>query len=178
MQSLLQYRRFGKHVARQYERDKAKAEALANYDNDNSEPTSPSATSNELNNAPETAIGDTSDAIDRRDPEKGEHSNGRLPGTRRDVEAQGSEKEEEEKGQSQGYLPIRVAPTARRPSPGREAPTDMSKATTVPSGKSIGTALGTTLTGIDIRDRSTKEGGDGKVFVVGYEGERTNLPIP
>lgn len=174
MQSILQYRRFGKHVARQYERDKAKAEALASYDN--SEPTSPSATSNELKNALERAV---DDAIDRRDPEKGEHSNGLLPDTQRHVEAHGSDKEkgeeegkeEEEEGQSQGYLPIRVAPTARRLSPGREAPTDMSRATTVPSGKSIGTALGTTLTGIDIRDRSTKEGGNGKVFVVGYEGE-------
>lgn len=35
----------------------------------------------------------------------------------------------------------------------------------------MGTAVGTTLTGIDVRDRSTKEGGEGKVFVVEYEGE-------
>ena len=34
---------------------------------------------------------------------------------------------------------------------------------------SIGTALGTVLTGINIRKRSTKEGGEGNVFVVGYE---------
>jgi len=37
--------------------------------------------------------------------------------------------------------------------------------------KTMGTALGTTLTGIHVRDRATKEGGNGKVFVVGYEGD-------
>ncbi|KAI7165487.1 MFS general substrate transporter [Hortaea werneckii] len=35
---------------------------------------------------------------------------------------------------------------------------------------STGTALGNVLTGINVRKRSTKEGGDGNVFVVGYEG--------
>ncbi|RMY07061.1 hypothetical protein D0867_09485 [Hortaea werneckii] len=35
---------------------------------------------------------------------------------------------------------------------------------------SAGTALGNVLTGINVRKRSTKEGGDGNVFVVGYEG--------
>lgn len=42
--------------------------------------------------------------------------------------------------------------------------------------RSIGTALGMTLTGIDVRRRRTKEGGGaGDVFVVGYEGERDNM---
>ncbi|TKA33354.1 hypothetical protein B0A50_00907 [Salinomyces thailandicus] len=36
--------------------------------------------------------------------------------------------------------------------------------------RSTGTALGNVLTGINIRKRSTREGGDGNVFVVGYEG--------
>jgi len=36
--------------------------------------------------------------------------------------------------------------------------------------RSMGTALGHELTGINIRKRSTREGGDGDVFVVGYEG--------
>ncbi|EME45946.1 hypothetical protein DOTSEDRAFT_78389 [Dothistroma septosporum NZE10] len=36
---------------------------------------------------------------------------------------------------------------------------------------STGTALGTVLTGVEIRKRTTREGGDGNVFVVGYEGE-------
>jgi len=42
--------------------------------------------------------------------------------------------------------------------------------------RSIGTALGMTLTGIDVRRRRTKEGGGtGDVFVVGYEGERDDM---
>lgn len=36
--------------------------------------------------------------------------------------------------------------------------------------QSQGTALGRTLTGIEVRRRKTHEGGDGNVFVVGYEG--------
>jgi hypothetical protein len=35
---------------------------------------------------------------------------------------------------------------------------------------STGTALGLTLTGIEVRRRTTREGGEGNVFVVGYEG--------
>ena len=37
--------------------------------------------------------------------------------------------------------------------------------------QSVGTALGVALTGIDVRTRTTKEGGEGNVFVVGYESE-------
>jgi hypothetical protein len=36
--------------------------------------------------------------------------------------------------------------------------------------QSQGTALGRTLTGIEVRRRKTHEGGEGNVFVVGYEG--------
>ena len=161
MQSFLQYRRFAKHVARQYERDKRKADALAN-NNDDSESTLPSASDrHEVDDASED---------DTRDPEKGELSDGHTFDARYHTETShdgGLEKEEE-----RGYAPLNVGPTATRASRGGEAPgEDMSRATTVPTGQSAGTALGATLTGIDIRDRSTKEGGNGKVFVVGYEGE-------
>jgi MFS family permease len=37
--------------------------------------------------------------------------------------------------------------------------------------QSAGTALGTVLSGIEVRRRTTREGGDGRVFVVGYESE-------
>ncbi|KAL8706075.1 MAG: hypothetical protein Q9201_000840 [Fulgogasparrea decipioides] len=45
----------------------------------------------------------------------------------------------------------------------------------------MGTNIGTALTGINIRDRTTKEGSagddekDSKVCMVGYEGERDNM---
>lgn len=35
---------------------------------------------------------------------------------------------------------------------------------------SAGNALGTILTGVEVRKRTTNEGGDGNVFVVNYEG--------
>ena len=164
MQSFLQYRRFGKQVARQYERDKSKAEALANHEN--SDLTSPSES-----NAPNTPqINGASDPVDTRDPEKGEQSNGQPIDAQPRAHSYDPEKEEgtEEEGQGQGYAPIHVASTARRESRGAE---DMSRATTVPTGKGMGTAMGIALTGIDVRDRSTKDGGNGKVFVVGYDGE-------
>lgn len=162
MQSFFQYRRFAKHVARQYERDKLKAEALANPDT--SESTSPFS-SNAANSPP---VADAHDHVDTRDPEKGEQSNGQLADPHHRAETPDLVKDEEEGG---GYAPIQAARTGRPTSQGGEAPEDMSRAATVPTRESMGTALGTTLTGIDIRDRSTKEGGDGKVFVVGYEGD-------
>ena len=39
----------------------------------------------------------------------------------------------------------------------------------VPTQKSLGTRLGATMTGIEVRDRTTREGE--RVFVVGYEGD-------
>ena len=165
MQSFLQYRRFGKHVTRQYERDKSKAEALAN--GKNSDLTSPS----ESDASDTLGVTDPTDLIDTRDPEKAEQSNRRPLNLQHNLEGHDSKKEEEQEGLGQSYVPIHAAPTSTGASPGGEAPEDMSRATTIPTGKSVGTALGTTLSGIDVRDRSTKEGGDGKVFVVGYEGE-------
>lgn len=162
MQSFLQYRRFGKHVTRQYERDKSKAEALA--DPEGSGLTSPFS-SNAVNTPPVT---DAPNQVDTRDPEKGEHSNGQQLDPHDRTDAHDLEKEDLEEDEAGGYAPIQTAPTARLASQGGGVSEDMSRATTR---KSMGTAIGTTLTGIDIRDRSTKEGGDGKVFVVGYEGE-------
>ena len=159
MQSFLQYRRFEKHVNRQYERDKSKAAALA--DPDSSGLTSP-LSSNAVNTPPVT---DASNHVDTRDPEKGEQSNGQQLDPHDRTDAHDPEKEEDEAG---GFEPIHTAPTARLASQGGQVSEGMSRASTR---KSMGTAIGTTLTGIDIRDRNTKEGGDGKVFVVGYDGE-------
>ncbi len=149
-------------MTRQYQRDKSKAEALANPDT--SESTSP--LSSHALNTPQAI--EAADHVDTRDPEEGEQSNGQSFDALSHVETHDPEKEE---GEGEGYAPIQVAPTARRASEGGKASEDMRKASKVSTGKSIGTAMGTTLTGIDVRDRTTKEGGDGKVFVVGYEGE-------
>lgn len=164
MQSFLQYRRFQKHVERQYERDKAKAEALANG---NGSDLTSSPESNSLNTSEITGA---REPIDTRDLEKGEQSNGQSFGAQHHVQAHDPEKEAGREDQGQGYAPLHVAATARA-SQDEEVPGVMRRVATAPTGNSMGTALSTTLTGIEVRDRSTEEGGDGKVFVVGYEGE-------
>lgn len=92
MQSFLQYRCFGKQVARQYERDKSKAEALVNHEN--SDLTLPSES-----NAPNTLqINLASDPIDTQDPEKGEQSNGQQIDAQLRARSYDPEKEEGEEG--------------------------------------------------------------------------------
>ena len=169
MQSFLQYRRFGKHVAAQYERDKSKAEA--HNSPDISQSTSPASVDR---NATDTAVrGEpihAQDHFDTRDPEKGEETSGALPSIGIDEHAPLNKERTEQ--QNERYEPIRATPSGRHGTVADEEAEHMSKATTIVSKQTLGTALGTTLTGIDVRDRSTKEGGEGKVFVVGYEGEK------
>jgi hypothetical protein len=50
----------------------------------------------------------------------------------------------------------------------QHARSNLSRTTTQ---QSAGTALGTTLSGIEVRRRTTRDGGDGNVFVVGYESD-------
>ena len=120
MQSFRQYRRFGRHVQEQYERDQGKAQALRT-NNDNAEVSSSFSASNDRDI--EKAASDKPTYTPEVE-EDGSPDNGRLP-------------------------PLTPKPTT-------------------------GTALGTTLTGISVRDytKSKAEGdaGDTKVFVVGYEG--------
>ena len=160
MQSFLQYRRFGKHVAAQYERDKSKAEALG--DPDTSSVISPSSSKDEASSS--ANLDKTIEAQDyagTRDPEKGEQS----PGPTQSHDLDGDK-------QDGGYEPIRATPSGRQGPIAEEEMEHMSRASTTATRKSLGTALGTTLTGINVRDRSSNEGGEGKVFVVGYEGEK------
>ena len=158
MQSFFQYRRFAKHVARQYERDKVKAEAFANPDSLGLT----SSSSSHAVNTPEAI--DARNHVDTRDLEKGEQHLGAGD----HAGMYGSEKEEEA---GEGYAPVQAEPSGDISSHDAQASEDMSRTLTAGTRKSTGTAMGKTLTGIDVRDRSTKEGGNGKVFVVGYEGE-------
>ncbi|KAL8710165.1 MAG: hypothetical protein Q9220_005248 [cf. Caloplaca sp. 1 TL-2023] len=143
MQSFLQYRRFGRHVQAQYQRDREKVNAA--------ESTSPLSST--------STAGQTTSDEDVRDLEKGE---------------QGSD----ERIQSEQAATLSSPVSAGEAFESQDAP---DPATTVPTNESTGTALGTTLTGINVRDRTTKEGfstsgnTSRKVFVVGYEGEHDNL---
>ena len=162
MQSFFQYRRFEKHVARQYERDKAKAEALGNPDSVGLT----SSSSSHAVNTPEAI--DARNQVDTRDPEKGEQSTAQTLGAGDHARTDDSEKEEEA---GEGDAPVQAEPSGEITSHDAQPSDGMSRTMTAATRKTTGTAMGKTLTGIDVRDRSTKEGGDGKVFVVGYEGE-------
>ena len=145
MQSFLQYRRFRKHVAAQYERDRVKAQAL----NGNETSTSASAFSSEAT----LHLAQNDVNTDSRDPEKAEFSKG---GDEAHLQKNESTLESEPPAENAGRTPLDAVTTAR-------------------TNQSIGTAIGTTLTGIEVRKRSTKEGGEGNVFVVGYEGEKDSM---
>ena len=165
MQSFFQYRRFAKHVARQYERDKAKAEALAHPDS-----LGLTSSSSHAVNTPEAI--DARNHADTRDPEKGEQSAAQTLGAGDHAGTYGAEKEEEA-GESDG--PMQAEQSGDITSHDAQASEEMSRTLTAATRKITDTAMGKTLTGIDVRDRSTKEGGDGKVFVVGYDGENDVL---
>lgn len=174
MQSLLQYRRFGKYVARQYERDKSKAQALGqSY---NSAAGSPySSNENAAGPAIESEAFHAQDHAntDTRDPEKGEQAASGDATTQAQDHTQTEDLEKQLAEKDGGsFQPIHAAPSGRERSMAGEESEHMSRASTVATRKSLGTALGTTLTGIDVRDRSTNDGCQGKVFVVGYEGDK------
>ncbi|KAL8814460.1 MAG: hypothetical protein Q9223_006314 [Gallowayella weberi] len=143
MQSLLQYRRFGRHVRKQYERDLCKAKAIGKEKHDDgSGATSPDS-------SPGNAISEQIENDDDRDAEKGEQAE----------DTRGNHEDAPE-------LPMESS---------------MSHASQVATQGSMGTNLGVALTGINVRDRRTKDGSrdpsghSNKVFVVGYEGERDSL---
>ena len=149
MQSFLQYRRFRKHVEAQYERDKAKAQALNGDETSTSTLTFSSALT-----LPTTQNDVTTDS---RDHEKAEY-------TKDGIEAHLDKND-----------------SIREPGPHTEASEDaegripLDAITTTRTKQSMGTVIGTTLTGIEVRQRNTKEGGGGSVFVVGYEGENDSM---
>ena len=132
-----------------------KAEALKRGNNElgrRSPSISPTTTAN-----PSPATSE--ETIDTRDPEKGEQSSN----------------DETENGRESDF-----PPTAEEALEGEgdleKSPTQISRASTAATQRTMGTALGTTLTGIHVRDRTTREGGEkGRVFVVGYEGEQDNM---
>lgn len=80
----------------------------------------------------------------------------------------------------QAHTPLSGPLSTQGPRSQTQTP-DMPPAAIIPTHHSIGTTLGTILTGIDVRDRTTNERSlsdsekEQKVFVVGYEGEHDIL---
>ncbi|CAO1605739.1 hypothetical protein XANCAGTX0491_009245 [Xanthoria calcicola] len=160
MQSFLQYRRFRRHVQAQYERDREKARAIGQEKNhDRSKSTSPDSST------VAHAAGD-SPIEDRRDPEKGEQATSRGS---EGCEVPASAEHAFESHHS--MQPVNTTDTR----------SDMTSTSHAATQGSMGTNLGTALTGINVRDRTTQEGRSdttvhgNKIFVVGYEGDRDPL---
>lgn len=157
MQSFLQYRRFKKHSTRQYERNREKAEALRRGNDalgPTPSPVSPSTTAN-----PSPATSDKT--IDTRDPEKAEHS-----------------KCNEAQNKAKSLPPIAEEATEEEEHLEPHPPL-ISSASTAATQRTMGTALETALTGINVRKRTTRESGDkGNVSVAGYEGKQDSMNPP
>lgn len=160
MQSFLQYRRFGKHVQAQYNRDITRAEALKRGNDESAS----------LSDSQESVLG-----------QEMQTQSSKYVG---EAETLSGDMQELEKGDNEPKQPASVDSALRGSREGMEAPVkeetpQISRAATVAARQDLGTALGTTLTGIDVRDRRTNEKGAdgefGKVFVVGYEGPRDIL---
>ncbi|KAJ4321127.1 hypothetical protein N0V94_003074 [Neodidymelliopsis sp. IMI 364377] len=166
MQSVLQYRRFRKQVEQQYSRHAQHGEKPINEERVGH--TERSSSSSTLSSNSSAARSENSRDLERVDTEKdaafpetalpnagaSQHVRGGLEG--RDAQ---HFQEEAEAGQE-----IHLT------QPPHDATRTLSRVATA---RSIGTRLGTALTGIAVRDRHTNEGGPdaGKVFVVAFEGD-------
>ncbi|KAI4216701.1 MAG: hypothetical protein LQ351_001190 [Letrouitia transgressa] len=145
MQSFLQYRRFGRHIKAQYERDCAKAEELKRQDEQGSQSVSP------ITSSPPSASPIPSHTLN-------EASTGDL-----------------EKGEPSGATSgNNTSNTDLTPQLLNNSNYNLNKLSQTRAAsrqsmlRTIGTALAKTLTGVD-----TKPGERGqKIFVVGYEGEK------
>ncbi|KAK3071894.1 hypothetical protein LTR53_007812 [Teratosphaeriaceae sp. CCFEE 6253] len=167
MQSYLQYRRFRTAVTVQLERDRAKAQGLSHAHQQDLSPTSASS-EDKLDLEKAHSLANTPHGVNpgEIDPDLGPP----LPTEERDTMRQNQRpheflkeepeespgREEEDEEDDDGDL--------------RQQRTTLSRMSTQRSHISERHALGQTLTGINIRKRSTREGGSGDVFVVGYEG--------
>ncbi|TKA81917.1 hypothetical protein B0A49_00150 [Cryomyces minteri] len=161
MQSYLQYRRFRTAVIAQRERDQEKAAGLRTYKKDAQSPNSSEAShATDDHRDLEKAEGSTTGFPEGVRPGELRHEPGKEESTRKEEEAtleddlRGSESEDDDPDDDPDL-----------------AQAALSRVSSIKSNRSAGTALGMTMTGIQVRKRSTREGGEGQVFVVGYEGE-------
>ncbi|SMQ49745.1 unnamed protein product [Zymoseptoria tritici ST99CH_3D7] len=166
MQSFLQYRRFRSAVEAQLERDRGKESALGRSGTQESHsPASSSESKQDLDEDVERkghTERDTGLTPSRYKPnpdtanvnEKDTHDESASQPRQEPREEPEHADEEEEDDEDDDF----ELTQARR---------TLSRTTTQQSG---GTALGQVLSGIEVRKRAIREGGDGNVFVVGYEG--------
>ena len=159
MQSILQYRRFKKHVTAQYDKDREKTLAAGHLVHDGGE------------SSPDTRVNSTSEIYSPvRLPINGDLEKAETP-TNRDSDIVDS---------SGGGLGPRTSNSSELGHIEHDGsrPDMLRNASTRRSARSMGTNIGYAMTGIVVRDRTTHEGKgeeSRKVFVVGYEGENDQM---
>lgn len=154
MQSILQYHRFKKCVAVQYDRDREKSSPLNQYGRASGTP-SPASTQSSQPQIPATPPLPTIE-----DLEKGDFHL-RFGSEHPDV---------------LNTLTLR-GPNYSHKEGSRPEPLD-TLSTTRTEHQSIGTKIGYAMTGVVARSRTTREGNrEEKVFVVGYEGEKDMMVL-
>lgn len=186
MQSILQYRRFRGAVEAQLERDRERARTASGHGKeDRSVPaaTSPSSSSSDkekedLDRDIERGDFATTSHEHAERQQRSNANNGDLAGA--DLAATSTKEQEREMEKEQENLqrePTEQLPAEEEEDEDEDEDDDdfemrsmnrtLSRITTQ---QSAGVALGNVLTGIQVRKRNTREGGNGPVFVVGYEG--------
>lgn len=159
MQSFIQYRKFGKAVEEQLNRDRTKTQKtnLATNDSDSSPEKDSQAFA--INN--DTEKGERPESDDNGRQAKGidETADASPQEEAEDVEEPEEAEEIEEKPAERGQMGRSLSRQSTR------------------SVRSLGTRLGQTLTGVNVRDRTTNEGGDRskQVFVVDFQGPKDPL---
>lgn len=178
MQSFRQNKQFRRALELQVERDKEKAKALAN--GNKTQP--PPPPEDEYRDSEKAENHGSYSSSDTRNTAVGDHAPfqhaaSQEPQLAREQaertrhhpteEVEEAEKEEEyESPEEDNEVPESLE---HRPSNLHREATQRS---TGQSGlANMGTHLGTVMTGVNIRKRNTQEGGDGDVFIVGYEGD-------
>lgn len=164
MQSVLQFRRFRATVEAQLARDQARAESFRAQPRHKRRSSRASISSDDSKHDLEKGIdhGDFADQHQQRP-------------TAIDLAAESEKEQEEEMAAEQGRFqePVEETPKAEEGDDSGDEGADLSANRTITrttTQMSAGNALGTILTGVEVRRRTTKEGGDGNVFVVNYEG--------
>ena len=178
MQSVLQYRRFRTTVKAQLERDRERLRKEQPSTDESSSSNITGLKSPPLSSEKDESKQDLEKGVERGDFAAGQHPDGTRPPPNgqvdeydKDVDAQApgrsDDPEKDEAGHGQESEEEEVVDDDDGDDFELAALRTMS---TVKPQQTAGTALGAVLSGVEVRKRTTREGGEGNVFVVCYEG--------
>jgi len=174
MQSILQYRRFKRQVAVQYRRSRRDASADHRHEDNNVQLRTSSSSLGNI------AIPVSEPLPHDQDPEKAKSFNNQDPENTESVNDRDLEKAEFVNGSGsdeQRHISDALASEGPKDVQREDGRPDMLRAvSTTRTHASMGANIGNAMTGILVRTRTIRNGGNpGKVFVVGYEGEKDTM---